>query len=121
MMPIGLILFTMSCIPAYLGSLHYYTHRHGPGHIHIKTTRRYDDDLLYRTRTALYDTITAMEFTMERKTFFMQLKNLRQSIEARCKYYETMVNKSGCNRELNAYYNRRIDDFHSILQQMPPC
>ena len=121
MMATGIILFTMSCIPAYLGSLHYYTHRHGPEHIYIKTSKRYDDELLYHTTTTIYDVVTAREFSMERKAFFIQLKKLRQSIESRCKYYETMVNNSGGSRDLNAYYNRRIDDFRSILQQMPAC
>ena len=121
MVTTGIILFTMSCIPAYIGSLHYYTHRHGPGHIHIKTSKRYDDELLYHTSTALYDTVSAPPYSMERKTFFMQLKNLLRSVEARCVYYEAMVNKSDSSRDLNAYYNRRIDEFRSVMQQMPPC
>jgi len=121
MMATGLILFTLSCIPTYLGSLHYYRHKHGASHIHIKTSKRYDDELLYHTTTAMYDTVAARECSMERKAFFIQLKKLRQSVETRCNYYEIMINKAGCNRELSEYYSKRIDEFRNILLQMPDC
>lgn len=117
----GIVLFILSCMPTYMGSLHYHSYRYKHDSTDIKRSIRYDDELLYHTTTAIYDTVLARECTMERNAFIIQLNKLRQSIETRCRLYESIIKNSRNEKSLSTYYKKRVDDFRRILEQMPTC
>lgn len=118
---VGVILFAIGCLPTYLGSIHYNMYRYDAIRAKIRQSKRYDDELLYRTTTAMYDAILAREFSMERKAFFMNLKKLRKNVETRYEYYKILLERPECDPNLTSYYDRRIDEFYGVLQQIPPC
>lgn len=117
----GILLFAIGFLPTYFGSVHYNMYRCGAIRAKIRQSKRYDDELLYHTTTAIYDTILAREFSMERKALFTYLNKLRKTIETRCKYYKNMMKKSECDKKLTSYYDKRLDDFYGVLQQIPAC
>lgn len=117
MMTSGLVLFAISILPAYIGSVH--CHSYSVNNVNLKRSIRYDDELLYRVTSAIYDTVLAREYSMERKALFLHLNKMRISVETRCKLYETLVKNGIYDNNLFTYYSRRIDEFRTILQRFP--
>lgn len=121
MMSVGIILFVVSCVPTYMSSLHNRIYMRPSADSNIKTSIRYDDELLSGFTTAMYDVSLARDMSMEKKAMYMHLTKLRNSMESRYNLYKRLVTKPDNTPYMRKYYRNRIDEFHSMLQILPCC
>lgn len=121
MTSVGIILFIVTGLPACLSSLHNRSYMRPSTGSNIKTSIRYDDELLSSFTTTMYDASLARHMSMEKKALCMYLNKIRKSIEIRYNLYKRLLTKSDNTPYMQKYYRNRIDEFHNILQVIPCC